>query len=211
MLEIAIVSFTTFVATIAPLNVGMLFVAITTRESKNTKYKIAWKCFIASNVIFLIFALLGKILLDSLGISLASLKTGGGILLLLIGIDLVFANYSGATSTTPEEKAEALNKKDIAIFPLATPLIAGPGSLGAMILLLTDQSNNLLSQFIVMLSLFAVLVITLICMFLSQQIQKIFGISGMQAISRILGIILVALAVEFIFGGIKDAGFVSAI
>ena len=205
MLEIAVVSFATFFATIGPLDIGIIFAAISVKENQKNKKHIAFKSFLIANVIFLVFALLGELILKSLGISLVSLKIGGGILLLLTAIDLVFAKASGATTTTTEEKEEAISRDDIAIFPLSTPLIAGPGTLGALVLLISAQKGDLVAQVIIFLSLIFVVFIALLCMLLSQQIQKIFGISGMQAISRIFGIILAALAVEFILDGIRQA------
>lgn len=209
MLEIAIVSFTTFFATIGPLDVGIIFATISAKETAQNKKKIAWEsCFFAS-IILLVFALSGDLLLKSLGISLASLKVAGGILLLLIAIDMVFAKESGGTSTTSEEKKEATCRQHIAVFPLATPLIAGPGTIGALILLISAQKEDFIAQAVVLGTLLFVIVLTLICMFLSQQIQKIFGITGMQAISRVFGIILSALAIEFIFNGISQSNLFS--
>lgn len=93
--------------------------------------------------ILMLFALIGEVLLSGLGISLATLRTAGGVLLLLMGIDMVFARNSGGTSTTDAEE-EARAKQDISVFPLATPLIAGPGAMGAAILIMADTEGDLL-------------------------------------------------------------------
>ena len=206
MIEVFIASFATFFATIGPLDIGIIFAVISANLTKAEKKVIIFKSFFIANLIFLFFALIGEFVLNKLGISLTSLKVGGGILLLLVAIDLVFAQPSGGVSTTKEEKEEAIIKKDIAVFPLATPLIAGPGTLGALILFLSNQKGNFIAQISIMGALLIVMIIALVCMFLAEKVQKIFGISGMLAIQRVFGVVLAALAVEFIFSGIMESG-----
>jgi multiple antibiotic resistance protein len=156
--------------------------------------------------ILLTFALTGDLLLASLGISLAALRVAGGILLLLIAIDMVFARPSGGTTTTAEETEEAARRADVSVFPLATPLIAGPGAMGAVILLMADVRGDLLGQSIVIGMLLAVLVITLLSMLLSSQLQRVLGVTGLHVVSRVFGVLLAALAVQFMFDGIADSG-----
>ena len=130
VIETAGVAFATFFATIGPLDVAAMYAALTSAVSRKRRRQMAVRGTLIAGSILLLFALVGDFLLAGLGISLAALRTGGGILLLLIGIDLVFARSSGSTSTTDEEEKEAQSKQDISVFPLATPLIAGPGALG---------------------------------------------------------------------------------
>ena len=156
--------------------------------------------------ILLTFAILGDRLLGSLGISLAALRTAGGILLLLIGIDMVFARASGGTTTTEAETQEAEHKQDISVFPLATPLIAGLGAMGAVILLIANAQGDLFIQLIVIMSLLAVLLINLLALLGAAYIQKILGVSGQHVISRVFGVLLCALAVQFVFDGIGQSG-----
>jgi multiple antibiotic resistance protein len=158
--------------------------------------------------ILLVFALFGETLLSLLGISLAALRTAGGILLLLIGIELVFARTSGATSTTEDETREAESRIDISIFPLATPLIAGPGTMGAVILLMANAEGDMHRQLIVLASLLAVLLFTLACLITASQLQKLLGRTGTHVINRIFGVLLSALAVQFIFDGIVESGVI---
>jgi multiple antibiotic resistance protein len=159
-----------------------------------------------SGIILVMFALFGEFLLNTLGISLAALKVAGGILLLLIGIDMVFARPSGGTSTTQAEVEEAISSQDISVFPLATPIIAGPGAMGAAILLMANARGHLLNQAAVMVSLLAVLLITLILLLLATRVQQIIKVTGMNVISRIMGVLLTALAVQFMFDGILQSG-----
>jgi multiple antibiotic resistance protein len=156
--------------------------------------------------ILLTFALLGEHLLTGLGISLAALRISGGILLLLIGIDKVFARSTSGTSATEEEEREAETKQDISVFPLATPLLAGPGSMGATILLMADAEGNLTSQVIVVASLLTILLLTLGALLSAGKLQKHLGVTGMHVVERIMGVLLSALAVQFILDGIAQSG-----
>ncbi|MCB0212353.1 MAG: MarC family protein [Anaerolineae bacterium] len=206
MLETAVVTFTTLFATIGPIDVAAMFAALTTDETPRQRRSTAMRGTLIAAAILLLFALLGQSILNTLGISLAALRTAGGILLLLIGIDMVFARSSGGTSTTADETKEAALKQDIAVFPLATPLIAGPGAMGAVILLMADAEGNLLRQGVIILVLLAILVLTFLVLLGAGQIQKLLGVTGLHVISRVFGVLLSALAVQFIFDGIGQSG-----
>ncbi|HRV90951.1 MAG TPA: MarC family protein [Anaerolineae bacterium] len=206
MLETAVVAFTTLFATIGPIDAAAVFAALTPDSTPRQRRSTAVRGALIATVILVLFALLGKSLLAGLGISLAALRTAGGILLLLIGIDMVFARPSGSTSTTPAETQEASLKQDIAVFPLATPLIAGPGAIGAVILLMANVEGNLLLQGVILLTLLAVLLLTFLALLGAGQIQRLLGVTGLHVISRIFGVLLSALAVQFIFDGVGQSG-----
>lgn len=209
MVETLIVAFTTFFATIGPIDVAAVFAALASDDSPRERRRTALRGTLISTAILLLFAFAGQLLLNRLGISLAAFRTGGGVLLLLMGIDMVFARSSGGTTTTDEEREEAETKQDISVFPLATPLIAGPGAMGAAILLMADTQGDTLLMVAVVLALLAVLLITLIALLLATQVQRLFGVTGLQVIARIFGVLLVALAVQFIFDGILESGIVN--
>jgi len=206
MLETAIVAFTTFFATISPVDIAVVYAAMTPTTSIKQKRLMAIRgCFIAG-LLLLSFALIGKALLTTLGISLAALKVAAGILLLLIAIDMVFARSSGGTSTTDEENEEAVSRDDVSVFPIATPLIAGPGSMGAVILLMANTEGDLLAQSVIIAALIIVLLITLALLLLANKVQRLLGITGMNVVSRVFGVLLSALAVQFMFDGIAQSG-----
>lgn len=206
MIETASLALATFFATIGPIDVAAVFAALTANGSPAYKRSMAIRATLIAAIILVGFALVGEILLARLGISLAALRAAGGILLLLMGIDMVFARSSGGTSTTEEEEQEAESKQDISIFPIATPLIAGPGAMGAAILLMADTEGDLTLQAVVIASLLAIVLLTGISLLLATQIHRILGVTGMQVINRIMGVLLSALAVQFIFDGIKQSG-----
>ena len=206
MTETAWVALATFFATIGPLDVAAIFAALTTASTPAHRRSMAIRGTLIATVILVVFALLGELLLTSFGISLAALRTAGGILLLLIGIEMVFARSSGSTSTTDEEEEEAATKEDIAAFPIALPLIAGPGAMSATILLIANTRGDVALQAVVIGSLLVILLFTLIAMLLAGQIHRALGVTGMHVVSRIFGVLLCALAVQFIFDGIEQSG-----
>lgn len=205
MTELAIISFTTFFATIGPIDVAVMYAAMTHNSTLQEKRIMALRGTFIATLILLLFAFSGKILLSALGISFAALKVSGGILLLLIAIDLVFAKNSGGTSTTDEESEAAINKEDVSVFPLATPLIAGPGTMGAVILLMAGHQDNIQAQSVIIAVLLGVILITLILLLLANKVQRLLGVTGMHVISRVFGVLLSALAVQFMIDGIADS------
>ena len=209
MLEVALVAFATFFATIGPPDVAVVFAALTPRNTSRERVRLALKATLVGAAILLFFAFLGKPLLSYLGISLAAMRTAGGILLLLIAIDLVFARTSGGTSATEDEQAEAAGRDDITVFPLATPLIAGPGAIGAAILLVAEAQGDLARIAAVVGALISVLVVAFVLMIAAAQVQRVLGVTGVHVVSRVLGILLAALAVQFLFDGLKQSGLFS--
>ena len=206
MLETAGIALATFFTTIGPFDVAAVFAALTYSATPAERRSYAVRGILIASVILGVFALTGDFLLASFGISMAALRTAGGVLLLLIGIDMVFARPSGAITTTSEEIDEARLKHDISVFPLATPLIAGPGTMGAVILLMADAKGNVGHQSAVLLALLAMMLFTLVALLTAGQIHRLLGVTGIQVIMRISGILLTSLAVQFIFDGITQSG-----
>ena len=206
MLETAAVAFATLFATIGPVDLAALFAALTPNSTPAHRRSLAIKGTLIAAGLLLLFAVFGNALLDRLGISLAALRTAGGILLLLLGIDMVFARPSGCTLTTEEETLEAKLKQDISVFPLATPLIAGPATIGSTILLIAEARGDLALQLTVIATLLVVLVITFLLLLTANQVQKRLSVTGLNVISRTVGVLISALAVQFIFDGIRESG-----
>lgn len=210
MLETSIVAFVTFFTTISPIEVAAMFAVLTSKATPAQRKSLALRGTLIATGLLLAFALLGEALLGRLGISLSALRTAGGILLLLMGIDMVFARPSGGTSTTQGETEEAKAKQDIAVFPLATPLIAGPGAMGAAILMMANVENDLVLQGTVLFTLLVMMLLTFLALLSAGQISRLLGVTGLQVISRVLGVLLSALAVQFIFDGIMQSGLVGS-
>jgi multiple antibiotic resistance protein len=206
MLEIALVALTTFFATIGPVDVAAIFAGITHRNTPLERRRMAIRGWAIATGLMLVTAFFGEVVLRHMGITLAALRTAGGILLLLMAIDMVFARHTGGTSTTREETDEAATKSDISVFPLATPLIAGPGAMGAAILLMAEAEGDALRQTAVIGSLLAILLATLVLLLLAGQVSRLLGVTGLNVISRVVGVLLAALAVQFLFDGIAQSG-----
>jgi multiple antibiotic resistance protein len=211
LLETALVAFTTFFATIGPVDVAAIYAALTTSSPPSERRRMAVKgCLIAAGIL-LAFLIFGNGVLSYMGITLPALRTAGGVLLLLIGIKMVFAEPTGGTSTTEDETREARLKDDVSVFPLATPLIAGPGAMGAAVLLMGDTAGDIKLASAVIGAMLSVLLITFVLLLIATQVQRFLGVTGLHVISRIFGVLLTALAVQFIFDGLKSSGLLRAL
>jgi len=206
MLELAIFTFTTLFATVGPIDNAIIFAGLSANYSLAHKRKQALKGVLIGSAILLFFAICGDTLLSYMGISFAALRLAGGLLLILIGINLVMAKPSGGSSTISEENTEAAHKADISVFPLATPLIAGPGSISAVMLAILNAQGDYKAMSIVILALLVIMTISLVCFLLAGELQRILGITGMRVIERVMGVLLTALAFEMLIQGIKQSG-----
>lgn len=206
MLKAALLSFATFFATIGPVDLAALLAAMTPYHSTGERRMLAVRAVSIATGILLFFAFGGKALLDWLGISLAALRISGGILLLVLAISMVFGKNGGDRRSSEEETMEAMQKKDIAVFPLAMPLIAGPASIGAAVLLMAGTKGHPLEQVGVIAGMIAVLGVTLLLFMASSGVQRVLGVTGLHVINRMAGLLLAALAVQFMLDGISESG-----
>ncbi len=206
MLKYAAVAFATFFATIGPVDLAVLLVALTPGLSGAKRRAIAVKAVLIAGLILLGFTFFGSVLLSYLGITLPAMRIAGGILLLLFGINMVFGQQTGSSRSTSEEAIEAKQKDDISVFPLATPLIAGPASMGAAVLLMAGTEGDLIREAAVIAALIGVLGVTLLLFLAATRVQKFFGVTGQHVVSRTAGVLLTALAVQFLLDGFAESG-----
>ncbi len=195
----------TFFATVGVADIAFIFAALTKDNSARERFDFATRGILIASAILLFFGFLGNQILDLFGITIPALRTGGGILLMLIAIDMVFARHSGGTSTTKQEHAESKERQDISVFPLAMPLLAGPGAISAVILLTTGAKTDL-DFWLVLAALVSIMLVAWITLLLAIPIQRLLGLTGLSVVSRVVGILLAALAVQFIFDGIETSG-----
>jgi len=208
MLEFALTSFTTFFATIGPVEAAVLFATLTPKMPGSERAAIAVRATIIASLLLLIFTLLGQPLLDELGVSIAALQTAGGIVLLILALDMIFAKPTSAFKLTQPEDEEAQTKDDIAVFPLAMPLLAGPGAMSAGILLAANAEGNALALTMAVAALAAVMAITLGLLLLSHQLNRMIGITAQRVLMRVFGILLAAIAVQAMFNGLAAIGVI---
>lgn len=203
MTEFAIATFVTLLIIIDPLTVAPIFLGLTRFANAEHKRSMALRGTAIAAGILLVFALVGDWLLRTLGIGLPAFRIAGGILLFLIAVDMVLARQSGLRAITPPESEEAGHKDDISVFPLAIPLIAGPGAMTSIMLLMGRTAGDLQRQAIVLGLTLLVLAITLVCLLGAGRLTRVLGVTGTNVINRVLGIVLAALAVQFILDGIR--------
>ncbi len=204
--ETLLIALTTFFATIGPADLALVFAGLTSRNTAAERRVFALRATLVATAILLFFVVFGNALLGLFGITLPALKIAGGALLFLISIDMVFARHSGGTGTTSEEDAEAKTRADISVFPLAMPLIAGPGAISATILLVTSAQGDELKIGAVVVALLAILVLTYLALLIAIPIQRLLGLTGLAVVSRIIGLLLAALSVQFMLDGLKASG-----
>ena len=203
--DIFLTAVTTLFVAIGPLDLAPIFMALTAGHDSRTRIRLALIATGVATVALLAFAFGGNELLRLLGVGLPAFRTAGGILLLMVAADLLLAKHSGVSSITEPEEEEAMARHDIAVVPLAIPLIAGPGSMTAIVLLM-GKTGSLEASGMVLAGLATVMAMTLISMLLADRLVKVMGVTGANAVARISGILLAALAMQFIFDGLAGSG-----
>ena len=195
----------TFLVIIDPIGNVPIFVGVTQGRSDVERRAIATRAVSVAAVVLVIFGVVGNYILEYLGITLAALRIAGGILLLLLAIDMVLARQSGLRSTTEPEDREAEHKDDVAVFPLAIPLIAGPGAMTSVLLMVGKTDHHLAGILVVIGVMLAVLLLTLIAFFSASWLMERLGLTGVNVVGRVLGIVLAALAVQNIVDGLANS------
>ena len=198
MLEIFIKTFFLYFIVIDPLGNTPIFLSLTQNMEANQKIKIALSATIIAAIILLFFALLGSSLLAYLNISYPAFTIGGGIILLLIAIEMLFDKRQQRKEVDID-----LNSDNVSVFPLATPIIAGPAAITSVIVSVSDIGVNFTNQTSGMLALVAVLSLTFLIFFIASKFSRIINKKVIGVISRVVAIILVGLSVQYILDGIK--------
>jgi multiple antibiotic resistance protein len=197
--------FVVLLVVVEPLSVLPVLAGLTQGADDGYRRRMACKAVAISVVVCLLFALAGTALLAVLGISVDAFKVGGGILLFLLAIEMVFARPSGVRSITPGEDAEAHHRGDISVFPLAFPLLAGPGALATILLAFAGVEIGSL-QFVAQIGVIVlVFAITLALLLVTGPVMRAIGATGGAVMSRLLGVLLAALASQFVLDGIRSA------
>ncbi|MFU8894953.1 MAG: MarC family protein [Gammaproteobacteria bacterium] len=203
MTEQLIKTFIIFFVVIEPVSLVPMFGAMTRGGEPGYRKRMAWKSVGISAAIFIVFAVAGDWLLRLLGISVSAFKVAGGALLFLLAVDMVLARESGLRSTTVREQDEAKYRDDISVFPMAFPLITGPGTLATLLLLTAETSDYLEFSLVLGMGLLA-LAVTLVFLLLTQPLMRVMGVTGGMVVSRLLGVVLAALAVQYMVDGITE-------
>jgi multiple antibiotic resistance protein len=204
MLDHLLKFFVTFLVVVEPIGVIPIFIAMTEGVSEQDRRRMARKGVAIAGIIFLLFALGGSAFLRTLNISLDAFRIFGGLLLFLIALEMVFARTSGSRTSTNEEE-EARQRTDISVFPLAFPFIAGPGSLATILLAFSPASGDLLLFGGLLLCVFVALLIALLTLYLASPIMRLMGVTGANVLNRLFGVVLGALAVQYVIDGLRGS------
>jgi multiple antibiotic resistance protein len=200
-MDILFYAFVTLFVVIDPIGTAAVFATMTRTVDATQRRHMARRATWLAGAILFAFAIIGEGLLGALGVSLSAFRIAGGLMLFLLAVDMVFARPSGLRSTTAAEKQESEHREDITVFPLAFPLIAGPGAMTSVVLLIGRSGGHLTANLGVLGVLVLVLAIQLALLLAAGRLQRLLGVTGSNVISRVFGIILAALAVQFVMDG----------
>jgi multiple antibiotic resistance protein len=187
---------------IDPPGCAPIFASLTHGAAAAERRKMAIRSVLVAAGILLFFGLLGEDLLRKLGISLAAFRIAGGIMLFLIALEMVFERRTERREKRVDEVNATPEIDDISVFPMAIPMIAGPGSI-ASVMLLMSRSDGLTESLVVLGALAAILIITMLALLAAGPLMRLLGHKVEAMITRILGVILAALAAQFVIDGIS--------
>ena len=202
--DFALLAFSSIIIIVNPFTATLTYVSLTEHLDLGNRKAVARDSIRYSVIILLIFALLGAIILQLFGISLEAFRIAGGILLFGIGMEMIYAKTS-RTKLTATEKYESIDAEDVAMIPLAFPMITGPGAITTTLVLMNETGGQWINIAIVILAIVTSLVITYLMMINSDKIVKRIGQREYRAINRLLGMLLIAIAVQFVITGVKLA------
>jgi multiple antibiotic resistance protein len=203
MLEFYITAFVTLFLVIDPLGLLPVFITLTQDHIK-TRPGIALRACLTAIAVLCLFGLFGERLLNFIGIGMPAFRISGGVLLFLTAVEMLFSKRAERR----EEQSEQDDSEDPAIFPLATPLIAGPGSMAAMILFSGEINEEFSASLVASGAMLCVVAITFLLFLTSSFIERLLGKTGIKVISKLMGLLLAALAVQFIVDGLFGLGVI---
>lgn len=201
--KFAFTAFATAFTIIDPIGMIPLTLAATITLPAQRRSKVVDQAVLVAAFVIAVMGLIGRALLNYLGITLPAFLIAGGVLMFLIAVDMLFARPTGAKRTEEEER-DAAQTENPAVFPLAVPMIAGPGTIATVMLLVSVAHGKPAQEMTVFAAFFAALVITWLFMRGATKFIHVIGMTGIHVVTRLLGIILAALSVQFVLNGIKD-------
>ena len=196
-----IISFSSLFALINPLGISPILLSITENLNSQEYSRAIRKGIFFATIILLLFAFMGELIFKFYGITIHAFKIAGGILFFRTGMNMLNAKAS-RTRTTPQETLEASDIEDLSIAPIGMPIIAGPGAITS-VMLLSSQADSMVERTFFYFNIIFVLTLTYFILKIAKKISSKFGMTGIRIIQRIMGLILVVLAVQFIIDGIN--------
>jgi multiple antibiotic resistance protein len=204
VLEFALLAITSVFFLVDPFAVIPLFLAVTADSTPSERRGVARRSAFTCAIVLCSFALAGSLIFKIFGITLPAFKIAGGIILMGIGLDMLQAKQSG-TKATAEEQQEGAEKQDASIIPLGMPMLAGPGAIST-VMVLVGESHSVWQQAVI----YATILLTSFLAFMilagADGVRKYLGETGIRILMRLMGLLLVALAVQFVVNGLTDFG-----
>ena len=204
MLEQFLSAFITLFVVLDPPGCAPIYAGLTTGASAAQRRSMAIRACVIAGAILLVFALLGERLLSALHIELDSFRTAGGIMLFLIALDMVFEKRTQRREARAEKVKETPEIEDVSVFPMAMPMLAGPGAI-ASVMLLAGSADGIGEALVLLAALLAVLLLTLIALLSAGPLMRLVGARIEAVITRLLGVLLAALAAQYVFDGIRGS------
>jgi multiple antibiotic resistance protein len=203
LLKFSLLSLSAIFFVVDPIAVVPIFVGMTRTDSEEKKRAMAKRAAITAFAILTSFALAGAFVFRVLGVTLSAFKVAGGILLLMTSIEMLTGQKT-RTRSTKEEEQEGEEKEDVAIFPLAIPLLAGPGSIATVTALMARAGHPIYAVPVVV-AIGITCFVSYLMLRAAVRISRLLGVTGMTVLNRVIGLIIGALAVQFVFDGLSDA------
>ena len=204
MLELFLSAFITLFVVLDPPGCAPIYAGLTTGASPAQKRSMAIRACVIAGAILLVFALFGERLLAALHIELDSFRAAGGIMLFLIALDMVFEKRTQRREARAEQVRETPEIEDVSVFPMAMPMLAGPGAIAA-IMLLTNEARGTEQTLVVLGALTAVLLLTALALIAAGPLIRLLGARVEAVITRLLGVLLAALAAQYVIDGIRGS------
>ena len=202
MIDLFISAFVTLFVVIDPPGCAPIYASLTVGANAHQRRSMAIRATLIAGAILLFFALFGESLLSALHIDLDSFRIAGGIMLFIIAIDMVFEKRTERREKRAEEIRATPEVEDVSVFPMAMPMLAGPGSI-ASVMLLVSQNDGLDRALVIFAALGAVLLLTLVALLAAGPIMRVLGAKTEAVITRLLGVLLAALAAQFVIDGLR--------
>ncbi|HVO09198.1 MAG TPA: MarC family protein [Vicinamibacteria bacterium] len=200
MSELALRAFLTLFVVVDPVGIAPVFIGLAGGRPSEERRRIARNAVSVAGILLLGFALFGSWLFERLGISMDAFRIAGGVLLFRIAVGMVLAAHERETR---EEEEEARARHDVSVFPLAIPLIAGPGALASVMILVAQAGADLRRQLVVVAMAALVLLLTWLALRLSALLGRLLHRTGVNVVTRVLGVLLAALAVQYVADGVR--------
>ena len=195
-----IFSFTSLITLVDPIGFAPIYLSLVDGMTKDEKKRVAKKGTITALIVLISFWLLGRVIFSIFGITVHAFRIAGGILFFKVGMDMLEAKISRRRST-PAEEEEAGNKEDIGYTPIGIPLIAGPGAITS-VMILSTEAIDLLHKIMLLLAIISVMILTYMTFITADKLTERFGRTGLRIMQRIMGLILMVMAVQFIINGV---------